>query len=411
MSLNGYFWLILGPTIALHLLDVIANRLNAKSLRNELPDSFRGIYDEAEYQRLLDYTAVRSRFELLESTFMLAVLLAFWFCGGYAWLDELVRAAGLPEIGSGLIFIGALWLGHALLSVPFDAWETFVIEERFGFNKSTPGLFFADLFKSLALGVVIGGPLLALLLLIFEQSGPLTWLIAWVAVTAVLVAFVYLAPVLILPLFNKFTPLEDGELKEAILAFGRREGFPIGGVFVMDGSKRSTKSNAFFTGLGRTRKVVLFDTLIANHSTDELIGVLAHEIGHYKLRHIQQHLVVAVANLGIFLLLAAHFIHAPGLFAAFGVERPSGYVGIALFLLFYNPLSRLLHILRGFQSRRHEFDADRFAARTTGKPGALAAALKKLSKANLSNLSPHPLHVVLYHSHPPVLARVKALGA
>jgi STE24 endopeptidase len=227
--------------------------------------------------------------------------------------------------------------------------------------------------------------------------------------SVLLIAMVYAAPALILPLFNKLTPLEEGELRREIMACAERLRFPLAEILVMDSSRRSTKSNAFFTGIGGTKRVVLYDTLVTNHSPQELVAVLAHEIGHFKLRHIVQHIVVAILNIGIFLFLAQWMIRWPGLYAAFGVGRPSIYVGLALFLVLYGPLSRLLGIARGAQSRRHEFAADRFAAEATGLPRALGEALKKLSRNNLQNLSPHPLHVVLYHSHPPVLERVRAL--
>jgi STE24 endopeptidase len=233
---------------------------------------------------------------------------------------------------------------------------------------------------------------------------------AWAMASALLIAMVYEAPALILPLFNKLTPLEDGELRRAIMACAERLQFPLAEISVMDSSRRSTKANAFFTGIGGTKRVVLYDTLVTNHSTDELVAVLAHEIGHFKLRHIVQHIVVAILNIGVFLLLAQWLIRWPDLYAAFGVQEPSIYVGLALFLVLYGPLSRVLGIARAAQSRRHEFAADRFAAENTGLQLALGEALKKLSRNNLGNLSPHPLHVVLYHSHPPVLERVRALA-
>jgi STE24 endopeptidase len=252
----------------------------------------------------------------------------------------------------------------------------------------------------------------ALILAILQRAGTMAWLYAWGMASGLLIVMVYAAPALILPLFNKLTPLEDGELRRAIMACAERLRFPLAEISVMDGSRRSTKANAFFTGIGGTKRVVLFDTLVSNHSTDELVAVLAHEIGHYKLRHIVQHIAVAILNIGIFLFLAQWLIQ-PGsaLFPAFGVTHPSIYTGLALFLILYGPLSRVLGIVQAAQSRRHEFAADRFAAENTGLPHALGEALKKLSKNNLGNLAPHRLHVVLYHSHPPVVERVRALEA
>ncbi len=409
MSANLFFWLTLIALLGFYTVDAIANRLNVRALRPELPPEFRGVYDENEYRKLLRYNAATARFDFVDSTFNLAVLLVFWFCGGFEILDRIVRHANIGPIACGLSFIGALWFGHWLINLPFDIYSTFRIEQQFGFNKTTPRTFVADQIKSLLLTIILGGALLALVLTLFEKGGARAWLHAWIAVSALLFVFVYIAPAIILPLFNKFTPLEDGELKRAILDYGRAQNFPIGGIFVMDGSRRSTKSNAFFTGFGKTKKIALFDTLIANHSVAELVAVLAHEIGHYKLRHVLQHLIVAIANIGIFLLLAEFFMHSRGLFDAFGISHTSVYAGLALFLVLYNPLSRLLSIARLWQSRRHEFAADSFAATTTSEPQTMIDALKKLSRTNLANLAPHPLYVALYHSHPPILQRIAAL--
>jgi len=411
MAFNFYFWIILCSLIGFHLLDSAAGWLNLKSLKATLPEEFKGIYDETEYRRLLDYSRATSRFEFIDSTFNLGVLLLFWFLGGYRFLNGFAESLFPSPIAQGMLFMGALWIGHLLINLPFDLYETFVIEQKFGFNKTTPRLFFADLLKSTLLGAFLGGGLLALVLALFEHGGPRIWLWTWIVTSTLLLLFAYIAPAVILPLFNKFTPLDEGELKTAILEYGKTQDFPIAGLFVMDGSRRSTKSNAFFTGLGRMKKIVLFDTLIGNHTVDELVAVLAHEIGHYKRHHVPQHLAVAVANIGVFLFLASHFIHSRALFEAFGVESMPVYCGLAFFLIFYNPLSRLLSVLRGFQTRHHEFEADRFAAETTRHPRAMIDALKKLSKSNLSNLAPHPLYVTLYHSHPPVLQRIKAIQA
>jgi STE24 endopeptidase len=406
---NAFFWIILVANIGMYLLDTIANRLNLRALKPELPAEFEGIYDRDEYRRFLNYTAATARFERIEATWDLMVLLIFWLVGGYDLLDRVARSAHVGFIGAGLLYLGVLFLGQWLLNLPFNVYETFRIEERFGFNKTTPAIFAGDQVKSLLLSAILGGALLALILAILEHGGPAAWLYAWAAASALLIAMVYAAPALILPLFNKMTPLEDGELRQSIMACASRLGFPLTEISVMDGSRRSTKANAFFTGIGRTKRVVLFDTLIKNHTTDELVAVLAHEIGHYKLRHIVLHIAGAILNIGIFLFLAQWIIRQPGLYAAFTVAQPSIYAGLALFLVLYGPLSRLLGIIRGAQSRKHEFAADRFAAENTGLPHALGDALKKLSRNNLGNLSPHPLHVILYHSHPPVLARVREL--
>lgn len=411
MKTNALFWVILVANAGMYLLDTVANRLNLRALKPELPREFESIYEKTEYRRFLDYTAVTARFERLVATWDLALLLGFWLLGGYDWLDRAVRSLHIAFIPTGLAYLGALFFGKWLLSLPLEIHETFRIEERFGFNKTTPATFAGDQLKSLLLSIVLGGAVLSLVLAILQRGGAAAWVYAWALASVLLIVMVYAAPALILPLFNKLTPLEDGELRRAIMACAERLRFPLAEISVMDSSRRSTKANAFFTGIGGTKRVVFFDTLVTNHTTDELVAVLAHEIGHFKLHHIVQHIVEAILNIGIFLFLAQWLIHWPRLYEAFGVQHPSIYAGLALFLVLYGPLSRLLGIARAAQSRRHEFAADRFAATNTALPHALADALKKLSHNNLGNLSPHPLHVVLYHSHPPVLDRVRALDA
>jgi STE24 endopeptidase len=427
MKTNLYFWVVLAAVVGFWLLDLVANWLNLRSLKPSLPEAFKGIYDEAEYRRMIDYTRTRTRFEAAESSFMLLVFLLFWFLGGYPWLDEVVRSFNLNPIITGLIFFGALALGQGVIGLPFSIYSTFGIEQRFGFNKTTPKTFLADLIKGVVLGSLLGGGLLAMLLWLLQFSS--FWVYAWIATALVMLLLSFLAPAVILPLFNKFTPLPEGALRRAILAYADAQQFPVGGLYVMDGSKRSSKANAFFTGLGKTKKIALFDTLIesfmgkgaseekpseveaeeSRKGVEELVAVLAHEIGHFKHRHVPQHMATAILKMGLFFFLAQYCVEAPGLFAAFGIESGSAYIGLALFLLLFKPVSALTSVLEGIQSRRHEYQADRFAATTTGNPEAMIAALKKLSRNNLANLSPHPLYVALYHSHPPLIQRIEAL--
>jgi STE24 endopeptidase len=411
MKTNAYFWLILASVIGWHLLDLAASVLSLRSLRRQSPAQFAAIFDEADYKRLLDYTATNTWFGIVHSTFGLAVLLAFWFCGGFGWLAGVVDALDVNPIVSGLVYLGALGLGGAVLALPFDAYDTFVIEQRFGFNRTTLATYIADKIKGLVLGAILGGALAAAVLALFEYGGPFGWLFGWIAVTLLMLIFVYIAPRVILPLFNKFTPLEEGELKRAILDYAKAQNFPIGGLFVMDGSRRSTKANAFFTGFGKTKKIALFDTLIAKHTVSELVAVLAHEIGHFKRRHIAKRLAAGVASMGLFLYLASVFIQSPGLYEAFGVQGMTVYCGLALFGIFYGPLGRALAVLSYCQSRKHEFEADHFAVETTGQPQPMIDALKKLARENLTNLAPHPLEVALHHSHPPVLKRIEVLNS
>lgn len=410
MKLNAWFWFILVSLLAMHALDALAAWLNLRALRRQSASDSHGIYDDSDYKRLLDYNAAGTRLEMVQSAIGLGALLVFWFCGGFGWLAHILASWGLRPLPTGLLYFAILGLGSGLLSLPSDIYDTFVIEQRFGFNRTTPATYIADKIKGLVLGAILGGVLLSIVLVLFENGGTKVWVYVWVAVTILMLLLFFLAPAVIMPLFNKFTPLEEGELKRAILDYARSHDFPLAGVFVMDGSKRSTKANAFFTGMGKTKKIVLFDTLIARQTTPELVAVLAHEIGHYKLRHIAKRFVASIASIGLFLYLASVFLHSPGLYEAFGVDVMTTYCGLALFGIFYGPLGRAISVLTGLQSRKHEFEADRFAAETTGEPQAMINALKKLARENLANLSPHPLEVILHHSHPPVLKRIGALS-
>lgn len=406
---NAYGAVILATLLASWALHLAAGLLNLRAAGQGLPDEFAGVYDAAEYARSQRYLGVNTRFGFVESTFGLAVLLAFWFAGGFQRLDALVRGWGLRAVPAGLVFIGLLVVARALLMLPFSVYDTFVIEARFGFNRTTARTFVLDLVKMAVLGAVIGGPILAAVLALLEYAGPRAWLYCWGAATAFSLILIYVAPAWIMPLFNRFTPLEDGELRRAILECARKAGFPVSGVFVMDGSKRSSKSNAFFTGFGRTKRICLFDTLIARHTVPELVAVLAHEIGHYKKGHILKGVVVSVAHTGVLFYLLSVFISERGLFEAFHVREPSVYAGLVLFGMLFSPVEFILAVAVNVLSRRHEYEADRFAVETVGEPEALVSALKKLSADNLSNLTPHPVCVFLEYSHPPVLARIRAI--
>ncbi|MGD9301959.1 MAG: M48 family metallopeptidase, partial [Desulfobacterales bacterium] len=279
----------------------------------------------------------------------------------------------------------------------------------FGFNQTTRATYFLDLLKGLILAILLGTPLLAGLLSFFEYAGASAWWLCWIAVTLYMLGVQFIAPTWIMPLFNKFTPLEAGELKSAILSYADSIKFPIENVYVMDGSKRSAKSNAFFTGFGAHRRIVLFDTLIRRHTTEELVAVLAHEMGHYKKKHIIQTLVIGILQMGLMLFLLSFFISYQGLFDAFFMPRTSVYAGLIFFAMLFSPLGFFLGLIMQRLSRRNETEADRFAVETTGDAQSMVDALKKLSVHNLSNLLPHPLYVFLHYSHPPVLQRIKAI--
>ncbi|HED64134.1 MAG TPA: M48 family peptidase [Planctomycetes bacterium] len=402
-------FVILALLLGTYALSRIADLLNLRALRQDPPPELAGLYDADEYRRSQEYTRAKLAFGMIPATFDLLVLLAFWGLGGFGWLDSFVRGFGLGPIAAGLAYIGILAFAGQLLSLPFEAWSTFVIEERFGFNRTTPGTFFADLAKGTLLAVVLGAPLLAAILWFFEVAGPLAWLYCWGVTVLFLVAVQFIAPTWIMPLFNRFEPLDEGELRDAVLAYARSVSFPLEGLFVIDGSKRSTKANAFFTGFGRHKRVALFDTLIEKHSVPELVGVVAHEIGHYKRGHIKKMLAIGIAQTGVMFFLLSLFLREPAIFEAFGVGTPSTYVGLVLFSVLFAPVSLLLTLGVQAFSRRNEFEADAFARETLGSGEDLARALEKLSTDSLQNLTPHPFYVALHHSHPPLAARLRAL--
>mgnify|MGYP000754849598 CR=1 FL=1 len=413
MEINTVGLVILIALLLVWNLDFVATLLNLKALSPELPREFADVFDAERYARSQDYTRESARFGIVESLVSLFSLLVFWFLGGFGWLDGLARSVFDSEIAVGLLFLSLLYLGHWLIQLPLSVHSTFVIEERFGFNKTSPATFVADQVKSLLLAAVLGLPLAAGILWIFSHVG-LAWLWAWLFFTAVQLVLMWLAPAVILPLFNKFTPMEDGALREAIERMAGKCGFPLGEISVMDGSKRSTKANAYFTGFGRTKKIALYDTLVEEQEQDELVAVLAHEIGHFKCRHILQRLAVAILQGALLFWLLGLCIRPGGAFAsqlfeAFGVAGFPVHVGLVLFGILFSPASRLLGILSNAWSRRHEFEADAYAARVMESPAPLARALKKLSAKNLSNLTPHPLRVLLDYSHPPMIERLRAL--
>jgi len=407
--MNIFTIIILTAIVIDFVLGVVSNRLNLKSLSTSIPEEFKGVYDEETYAKSQEYTRVNTRFGFVSGTFDLILLLVFWFAGGFNWLDQWARGFEFGVIGTGLIFIGALMVAKMIISMPFNIYSTFVIEERFGFNKTTVKTFITDIGKGLMLSLVLGMPLLAGIIAFFEFGGSWAWFYAWMGVTAFSLIMQYIAPTWIMPLFNKFEPLEEGELREAIEAYAASVDFPLQDVFVMDGSKRSSKSNAFFTGFGKNKRIALFDTLIENHTTEELVAVLAHEIGHYKKKHIVKNMGISILHTGVMFALLSIFLQVPALFDAFFMDQMSVYAGLLFFGLLYSPIETVLGIVMQMLSRKHEYEADEFAAKTTEQPEEMVNVLKKLSKDNLSNLTPHPFYVFLNYSHPPVLQRIRAI--
>ena len=409
MHLNAFFAIIVAAIVFEYLLSTSAKLLNLRALEPEPPKGLGDIYDPAEYRRSQDYTRAKTRFELAAKTYRVGLLLAFWFLGGFNLLDEAVRDLGYPSIVDGLLFIGVLGIAFTIANLPFDVYSTFIVEERFGFNRTSPRTFVMDRVKGLLLTIVLGGALLAVVLALFEYAGPLAWLYCWAAVSGITVVLQFVAPTWIMPLFSKFTPLEPGDLRDRIFEYARSVGFKVGDIYVVDGSKRSTKANAFFTGFGSRKRIALFDTLVEKHTVPELVSVLAHEIGHYKKKHILIQMALGVAHMGVLFFLLSIFLGSEGLFDAFGMEESSIYAGLLFFGLLYTPIELGLSLVLFAISRRYEHDADMWTVETVDEPGHLVTGLKKLSADNLTNLSPHPLLVALEFTHPPLLQRVNAI--
>jgi len=407
--MNIYGIVILTTILFSFVLGIVAELLNLKALRHDVPPEFKDVFDEAKYKKSQEYTRVKTRFGFINSTFGIILTLVFWFTGGFNYLDNVIRSFGLNQIWTGLLYIGGLVFGRMLLSLPFSIYSTFAIEERFGFNKTAPLVFILDLIKGLALSVILGGPLLAGVLAFFHFAGSAAWLYCWFATTLFTLIVQFIAPTWIMPLFNKFVPLQDGDLRQAILSYAQSVQFPLKNLFVMDGSKRSTKSNAFFTGFGKNKRIALFDTLIEKHTVPELVAVLAHEIGHYKMKHILKNLLIGILHTGVVFYLLSIFVSHKPLFDAFYMDKMSIYAGLILFGMLYSPVELILAIFMHLFSRKNEYEADDYAAKTTQDPESMIQALKKLSVHNLSNLTPHPFYVFLNYSHPPVLARIQAL--
>ncbi|HUN65257.1 MAG TPA: M48 family metallopeptidase [Bacteroidota bacterium] len=407
--MNGYALFIAAALCGEFLLDTAAHLLDLRSLKKPPPENMAGVYPPGEYARSQLYTAAKTRFGMLGDALALAGLFLFWYTGMFNALDLAVRSLGLGPVRGGVVYIGALAFIRSLLGLPFSLYKTFVLEARFGFNRTTFRVFCTDILKGLVLALLLGVPLLAGALALFGSAGDSAWVICWILFSCFMLIVQFAAPRWIMPLFNKFIPLEEGDLRTALFSYALSVGFPIDEIFVMNGSKRSSKANAFFTGFGRHKRIVLYDTLIAGHTTDELKAIVAHEIGHFKKHHILQGMILGVLNAGLMLFLFSRLILLPGLYGAFAVDHPSAYTGFIFAGLFLTPLGTVISLFLHSLSRANEFAADRYAAVTTGDAQSLIAALKKLSAENLTNLTPHPLMVRLHHSHPPVPERISSL--
>ncbi len=387
----------------------ILDYLNLTYQKDTLPEELKDVYDAEKFKKSQAYFIVNSKFGFLTSAFGFILMLSTLLFGGLGWLDVFVKLSFSNPIVQSLAFFGFLFLASDIITIPFSLYKTFVIEEKFGFNKITSKLFILDKLKGYLMALVVGGALLTALLWLVQEIGQNFWIWFWfVSATFILLINLFYTST-ILPLFNKLEPLGNGSLRYAIELYSKKVNFPLTNIFVMDGSKRSAKSNAFFSGIGKKKKIVLYDTLISNHSEEELVAVLAHEAGHYQKNHIVQSLVVSILQTGLILFLLSLFIFHRELSYALGGGESSIHLNLIAFFLLFSPIAHATGILANMWSRKNEYEADRYAAETYS-PEALSSALKKLSADNLSNLTPHPAQVFVHYSHPPLLQRLRALS-
>lgn len=408
MDAQTLFYVIVAIILVDYLSDLVLDTLNARHFDDPIPESLRDVFDPEEYKRSQRYKKARFRFGVLSSTFSVAVLLTFLFLDGFDFVDTIARSWFDHPILIGLAFFGIIMLGSDILSLPFSYYSTFVIEERFGFNKTTKKTFFLDKLKGWAMMIILGGGILALIIWFYQLTGSNFWLYAWglVAIFSIFLNMFYAR--LIVPLFNNQSPLPEGSLRSKIETYAAKEGFNLQKIFVIDGSKRSTKANAYFSGFGKEKRVTLYDTLINDLREEEIISVLAHEVGHYKKNHIIINMISSILLSGLTLWLLSLFIGNPVLSGALGVEEPSFHIGLVAFGILYSPISEVTGIIMNYLSRKFEYQADNFA-KNTYKAEPLISGLKKLSKNSLSNLTPHPAYVFVHYSHPPLYKRIRNL--
>ena len=408
MSSEIIFFIIVVFLCLDFVLERILESLNSKHMSPVLPDSLKGIYDEKEYSRFQSYKRENGRLDSWSSGVGFVVMIVFLVAGGFGWYNSWVVSLTDSVVWQTILFVVGLSVASSVLDIPFDYYATFRIEEKYGFNKTTRRVYWLDTVKELVLSLVLGGVLLALVVWFYTWAGTYFWLYAWGAVTLFSVFMAMFYSQLIVPLFNKQTPLQEGSLRDKIQAFAGKVGFKLDNIYVIDGSKRSTKANAYFTGLGPKKRVVLYDTLIDELTEEEIVAVLAHEIGHYKKRHTLRSMVVSVIQMGVLFWLFSLCVNNAALSEALGGDRAYFQLGLIAFAILYSPVNLILGIGMNVWSRSNEYEADAFAARYY-EGDYLVSGLKKISVKSLSNLTPHPLYEYIYYSHPSLLKRIDAI--
>lgn len=405
MSANSLFYIILAIIIINFIVDKVLDALNAKHFNDTLTEDLKDVYDTAEYKKSQNYKAINYKFGLLTSTFSVLLTVSFLWLDGFEFVDNIARGYSKNPIIIALIFFGIITIGSDILTTPFSYYSTFVIEEKFGFNKTSIKTFFLDKIKGWLMMAIVGGGILALIIWFYQATGDNFWLYAWGLVATFSLFMNMFYSKLIVPLFNKQKPLEAGNLRDKISEYAKTVGFKLDKIFVLDGSKRSTKANAYFSGFGSEKRVTLYDTLINDLDDDEIVAVLAHEVGHYKKKHIIFNLVTSILLTGLTLFILSLFISNPLLSQALGVQIPSFHIGLVAFGMLYAPISEITGLIMNVFSRKFEYQADDYA-KNTYKAEPLITSLKKLSKNSLSNLTPHPAYVFMHYSHPTLQERI-----
>ncbi len=408
MTSTILFYIIIGIIFINFISDKVLGALNAKHFNDTLPTELEDVYDKKEYKKSQSYKATNYKFSNITSIFSLILTLAFFYFDGFEYVDNIARSYSSNNTIIALIFFGIIMLGSDLLTTPFSYYKTFVIEENFGFNKTSMNTFILDKIKGWLMLIIVGAGILSLILWFYEVTGTNFWLYTWALVTIFSVFMNMFYSKLVVPLFNKQVPLECGDLRDKIAAYTATVGFKLNKIFVIDGSKRSTKANAYFSGFGSEKRVTLYDTLIKDLDEEEIVAVLAHEIGHYKRKHIIFNLLASISLTGFTLYILSILVSNPLLSNALGVEIASFHIGLIAFGLLYSPISEITSLIMNILSRKFEYQADNYAKNTYASE-PLISSLKKLSKNSLSNLTPHPAYVFMHYSHPTLQERIKNL--
>jgi len=402
------FYIIIAIIVIDFIIDKILDTLNAKHFDDPVPPELNDVYDKEEYEKSQRYKKERYRFGIITSIFSVLLTLGFIIFDGFAWVDDIARNITDNAILVALIFFGIIMIGSDILTTPFSWYSTFVIEEKYGFNKTTKKTFFLDKIKGLLMMAILGGGILALIVWFYQFAGNDFWWYAWILVAVFSIFLNMFYAKLIVPLFNKQSPLEEGSLRTKIESYAESVGFTLDNIFIIDGSKRSTKANAYFSGFGKEKRITLYDTLVKDLEEEEIVAVLAHEVGHYKKNHIIVNLTASVLTTGFTLWLLSLFVGSPTLSQALGVEEPSFHIGLIAFGILYSPISEITGLLMNYLSRKFEYQADNYAKNTYGSE-PLISSLKKLTKNSLSNLTPHKAYVFIHYSHPTLLQRFRNL--